>query len=243
MEVTILNRKFPNGLAHVLGPVHQQRSTTTNASTNPKLTRSDSGISTGSNNDQGDHHFVFFAHPRSPHDLFSSSDEEEDDENTMGPNKSEVTLEILMSCLDPDAMSYFFKSTNPHRTAKETTRDFGLSGPGSVLGNKMLTDEVLFDPCGYSLNAINTLEEESYFADDSFGLEIPNYATIHITPEPHCSFVSFETNLRDREISPSEGPEARAKIVEKVVSLYKPGRFFCCCFFSWQTTLSLLENP
>jgi len=89
----------------------------------------------------------------------------------------------------------------------------------------MLTDEVLFDPCGYSLNAINTQEEETYFADDSFGLEIPNYATIHITPEPHCSFVSFETNLRDREVSPSEGPEARARLVEKVVSLYKPGRF------------------
>jgi len=189
MEVSILNKKFPEGLAHVLGPVH-------------------SG---------GDHHFIFFSHPRCPIDAFSS---DEEDESETKFSKSEVTLEILMSQLDPKAMAYFIKETNPTRTAKETTHDFGLT----EIMPHMITDEVLFDPCGYSLNAINTHEEEERFSNEDFGLEIPNYATIHITPEPHCSFVSFETNLRERDLG-SNGPIVRAQLVEKVISLYRPGRF------------------
>jgi len=190
MEVSLLSKKFPNGQAHVLGPVHSS----------------------------GDHHFVFFSHPRCPPDFLSSSDDEDDE--TTKISKSEVTLEILMSQLDPTAMSYYFRETNPTRTAKETTRDFGLS---ALLPN-MQSDEVLFDPCGYSLNAINTQLEEDRFSDDSFGLEIPNYATVHITPEAHCSFVSFETNLRDRDLG-ANGPSVRAGLIEKVVSLYRPNRF------------------
>jgi S-adenosylmethionine decarboxylase len=191
IEVSILNKKFPDGLAHVLGPVH-------------------SG---------GDHHFVFFSHPLCPPDSFSSDEEDESSETKYSRN--EVTLEVLMSQLDPAAMAYFIRDTNPTRTAKETTKDFGLS---ELLGSHMLSDEVLFEPCGYSLNAINTSEEEDRFSPEDFGLEIPNYATIHITPEPHCSFVSFETNLRERDLGPN-GPVVRAQLVEKVISLYRPGRF------------------
>jgi hypothetical protein len=43
------------------------------------------------------------------------------------------------------------------------------------------TDYFHFEPCGFSLNALQPEREESY-------------ATIHVTPEQDFSYVSFETN-------------------------------------------------
>ena len=60
------------------------------------------------------------------------------------------------------------------RTGDEATKRSGIDLllPGSSI------DGFLFNPCGYSCNG---LLDDTYF-------------TIHITPEPECSFVSFETN-------------------------------------------------
>jgi S-adenosylmethionine decarboxylase len=40
--------------------------------------------------------------------------------------------------------------------------------------------QVIFDPCGYSVN----------------GLRGEEYFTIHITPQSPCSYVSFESNVQ-----------------------------------------------
>lgn len=158
----------------------------------------------------GDHHFVFFSHPLP----IPETIDWEDDERT---DISEVTLEVLMSELPEEPMSHFIRQPDvPRKTAKETTIDFGLA---KLLPN-MQSDEVLFDPCGYSLNAINTQEEEE-LTQSTPG--IPNYATVHITPESHCSFVSFETNMKQSGIS--NASLHRKKLVEDVVALFKPGRF------------------
>src|SRR5690606_31175670 len=52
-----------------------------------------------------------------------------------------------------------------------------------------------------------------------------HYFTVHVTPEPHCSFASFETNVPG-------GPNGRstAEVIERVVNIFKPGRFSVTLF-------------
>lgn len=112
------------------------------------------------------------------------------------------TLEIIMTDLDETVMKQFYQADNPSfLSAKETTKTSGIIDllPGSI------TDEIQFEPCGYSVNG---LLDESYF-------------TIHITPEPHCSFVSFETNV------PKEN---YTELISTVVNTFKPGKFTVTLF-------------
>jgi S-adenosylmethionine decarboxylase len=109
-------------------------------------------------------------------------------------------IEILMSELDQEKMKQFFR-TPRFIDAKTTTRECGLA---DVLPN-MRTEEVMFEPCGYSVNAINDLDG-SYF-------------TVHVTPEAHCSFVSFETNYE------FETEERRTRLIKDVLRIFRPGRF------------------
>ena len=63
----------------------------------------------------------------------------------------------------------------------------------------------MFDPCGYSMN----------------GLDGPTHFTIHITPEPECSFVSFATNQRVTDYKP---------LIQQVVATFRPKRFTATLF-------------
>jgi|EP00029_Vermamoeba_vermiformis_P002850 S-adenosylmethionine decarboxylase len=112
----------------------------------------------------------------------------------------DVTLEIMMTDLDRTVMEQFYKSAEDI-SAKEITRSAGISNliPGQV------TDEYMFDPCGYSMNGL--------FGDV--------YSTIHITPEAHCSFVSFETNVKAADYT---------KVLNDVIAAFKPGRFTVSLF-------------
>lgn len=77
----------------------------------------------------------------------------------------------------------------------EVTRESKIDTllPGSVI------DAYMFEPCGYSMNGV---------ADGR------HYWTMHITPEPHCSFVSFETCLPMRQY---------ASVVRRVMRVFQPG--------------------
>uniref|UniRef100_A0A2I3G9B8 Adenosylmethionine decarboxylase n=1 Tax=Nomascus leucogenys TaxID=61853 RepID=A0A2I3G9B8_NOMLE len=88
------------------------------------------------------------------------------------------TLEILMSGLDLAVMDQFYMKDGV--TAKDITCKSGIHDliPGSVINATM------FNPYGYSMNGMKS--------DGT-------YWTIHITPEPESSYVSFETNLTDQE--------------------------------------------
>jgi len=112
-----------------------------------------------------------------------------------GAHGSEQTVEIMMSHLDPTTMAQFYKTEN-FVSAKHTTISSGIDDiiPGSTI------DEFQFDPCGYSMN----------------GLKDESYSTIHVTPEPHCCFVSFDTNLPQSSYT---------KMIQKVVEIFKPGKF------------------
>lgn len=105
----------------------------------------------------------------------------------------EVNLEIMMHDLSPEKMAQFFKK--PGLDAKTVSSKSGITDllPGSRI------DEFLFDPCGYSMN----------------GLLGEAFWTIHITPEDHCSYVSFETNIQLPKY---------CDLINQVFSVFEPGR-------------------
>ena len=77
-------------------------------------------------------------------------------------------------------------------------------------------DAYLFTPCGFSANGV-------------IPSPVPNtgthYFTVHVTPEPHCSYASFETNVPH-----SQNGQTTADIVQQVVNIFKPGRFTVTLF-------------
>ncbi|CAM5132195.1 unnamed protein product [Natator depressus] len=115
-------------------------------------------------------------------------------------NQPDQTLEILMSELDPVVMDQFYVKDGV--TANDVTRVSGIRDliPGSVI------DATMFNPCGYSMN----------------GMKLDGtYWTIHITPEPEFSYVSFETNI---------GQTSYDELIRKVVDVFKPGKFVTTLF-------------
>ena len=74
-------------------------------------------------------------------------------------------------------------------------------------------DAYLFTPCGFSANGVIP------------GPASTHYFTVHVTPEPHCSYASFETNVPSQQT----GRET-AEVIEQVVSIFKPGRFSVTLF-------------
>lgn len=88
---------------------------------------------------------------------------------------SVVTLEMCMTGLDSDLASVFFKKSpidDHDSSSKEMTK---LSGISKIIPEMEICD-FEFEPCGYSMNAI----------DDSA------FSTIHVTPENGSSYASYE---------------------------------------------------
>ncbi|CAH0392468.1 unnamed protein product [Bemisia tabaci] len=112
------------------------------------------------------------------------------------------TLEILMTDLDPEIMSIFTKSASS--SALEATEKSGID---KIIPN-MEIDAYLFEPCGYSMNGIS---KDGY------------YMTIHITPEPDFSYVSFETNVQQASYN---------EIIALVLETFQPAQFVCTVFAS-----------
>jgi len=159
-----------------------------------------------------DHHFSFFWQDGTldgQNPLFDPSLEEEEE--------PPPTMEVMMSRLDEEAMSHFFRDGGRFVDAKATTRQVGLASP-SLLPD-LLTDEHMFDPCGFSLNGISLSE--------------PGYFTVHVTPEASCSFVSFETQRRCPTSS-------LLGIVSQIVAFFRPARF--SLVISSQVALALLPR-
>jgi hypothetical protein len=86
-------------------------------------------------------------------------------------------LEVCMTGLCPEAARRFFRSpANPlwplEGGATDVTRATGLG----ALVPAALTDDYVFEPCGYSMN----------------GIDGPGLVTVHITPEDGFSYASVE---------------------------------------------------
>lgn len=113
-------------------------------------------------------------------------------------SKAVVTLEMCMTGLDKEKASVFFKKSEDY-TAKEMTK---ISGISEILPSFEICD-FDFDPCGYSMNAIDGQA----------------FSTIHVTPEDGFSYASYEAMGFDTE---TVGFEA---LIKRVLGCFKPSEF------------------
>ena len=77
-------------------------------------------------------------------------------------------------------------------------------------------DAYLFTPCGFSANGVVPAVGDAGST---------HYFTVHVTPEPQCSYASFETNVPARQTG-----RQTADVVAQVVNIFKPGRFSVTLF-------------
>jgi len=122
--------------------------------------------------------------------------------------EADQTCEVLMTELDPNIMKIFTKEIC--QNAHEATVKSGID---RIFPNVVINDH-LFDPCGYSMNGI--------FKNGS-------YMTIHVTPEPDYSYVSFETNAPQ---------DSYLHIIEKVLKIFRPGKFIMTLFTNKESVAS-----
>lgn len=119
-------------------------------------------------------------------------------ETNYRPDPRDTTLEILMHGIGPEAVPRL--SRGPAEITKAgLRRDAGIDR--LLAGFKV--DDHLFDPMGYSLNAVK---------DDW-------YYTVHITPNPQSPYVSFETNYHILEHG---GERALQRITSRLIEAFAP---------------------
>jgi S-adenosylmethionine decarboxylase len=111
--------------------------------------------------------------------------------------EDDAQLSLTMYDFDEQVAQVFFSDRFICGNETQSIRD--KSGVQSLVEGWTVQD-LQFAPCGYSINAI---KEETY-------------QTMHITPESHCSFASYETNSKS---------DAVPLMVEKVLQVFRPMRF------------------
>ena len=120
----------------------------------------------------------------------------------------------MMFDIDQAVARLFFKDTARFPKDSDVTTAAGIDTllPGSRI------QEFCFEPCGYSMN----------------GLLYDAYWTIHITPESHCSYASFETNIRMPNYD---------SLVRAVLSIFRPQRYTMTLFADEYGLRSIRTSP
>jgi S-adenosylmethionine decarboxylase len=128
-------------------------------------------------------------------------------------------LDIMMFDMAPSVAKLFSKdATQSGKSDSELGQEVSDStGISSLLPGAKL-DSFMFDPCGYSAN----------------GLLFGSYITIHVTPEPECSYASFETNANLKSFS---------SLVKNVLQVFKPKRFVMTLFADEIARQDMTEDP
>ncbi|KAK5166610.1 spermidine resistance protein [Saxophila tyrrhenica] len=119
---------------------------------------------------------------------------------------------------EDEALTFFEELTTEGHTLGSVVSDTcGLADvyPTSKYPDARI-DSYLFTPCGYSANGVVPMPGDG---------ESTNYWTVHVTPEPQCSYASFETNVPTKHA----GRET-VEVVQQVVGIFKPGRFSVTLF-------------
>lgn len=115
------------------------------------------------------------------------------------PPENDMTLEVLMHGISGPAKELFNKHGLKRVELYEKT------GINEIFPN-FQCDDYIFDPVGYSLNAIGG---DSYY-------------TFHVTPEEGHSYASFETNFTFHE--------ELEETVKRVIDIFKPESFTMVLF-------------
>jgi len=124
-----------------------------------------------------------------------------------------ITFNLMMFDIDREVASIFYK-----KKGCETGNDMTLAAGIHHLVPGAQIDACAFTPCGYSMNSI---------LHDS-------YSTIHITPEPHCSYASYETNTYLPNYLP---------LVRNVLNVFGPKRLVLTMFADESALKKLSEAP
>ncbi|KAG5175296.1 S-Adenosylmethionine decarboxylase [Tribonema minus] len=130
---------------------------------------------------------------------------------------------IMMFDMHPESAACFVRDDiGPDGRHTTTARAAGhamtvASGIADLVPGAAI-DACAFEPCGYSMNAI---QFESYY-------------TIHVTPEAACSYASFETNNPYRSYR---------SIVNNVLGVFRPRRFVLTMMADEAGLKTMAENP
>jgi len=108
------------------------------------------------------------------------------------------TIEVAMHELHGCSMSHFYKNQN-FISEDITLKNSGITG---IIPEGTDIDALMFNPFGFSLNGIL---KEAYY-------------TMHITPQPECSYVSYETNRDMKEVD-------TVNLMKKIVDTFIPERY------------------
>lgn len=126
------------------------------------------------------------------------------------------------------------QTTEGHALGTVVSENCGLSDvyPKSKYPEAKI-DAFIFPGCGFSANAVIPgpvlAQADETEANGNCPSHIhhstAHYFTVHVTPEPNCSFASFETNVPGGQ----NGRET-SEVIEHVVGIFKPGRFIVTLF-------------
>jgi len=108
------------------------------------------------------------------------------------------TIEVAMNDMDRSTMNHFYKN-NSFVSEQETLSNSGIT---KIIPEDAEIDSLMFNPFGFSLNAI-------------LG---SSYYTMHITPQKECSYVSYETNRDMREFN-------FLGLSRKIIETFKPEKY------------------
>lgn len=86
-------------------------------------------------------------------------------------------------------------------------------------------DAYLFTPCGFSANGVIPAPAPADGSEGPSAATSTHYFTVHVTPEPQCSYASFETN-----VPAAQTGRETAEVVAQVVDIFRPGRFSVTLF-------------
>ncbi|OAA55510.1 S-adenosylmethionine decarboxylase [Niveomyces insectorum RCEF 264] len=127
-------------------------------------------------------------------------------------------------------------TTEGHTLGTAVSENCGLSNvyPTSIYPDARI-DAYMFAPCGFSANGVipaplsapepTNASTSITVPDEGNMVHGVHYFTVHVTPEPNCSFASFETNVPGGQ----KGRQT-ADIVKHVVDIFRPGRFSVTIF-------------
>ena len=149
-------------------------------------------------------------------------------------NGSDETLDVFSNGAGPDGLQTTMAeleqlTTEGHALGTVVSDNCGLSEvyPTSKYPDARI-DAYLFSPCGFSANAVipAPVHNDAEVNDEvKKAAGVAHYFTVHVTPEPNCSFASFETNVPGGQ----KGRET-SEIIEHVVGIFKPNRFIVTLF-------------